>query len=474
MGLLPRIALALALVGLLPVMLLAFRLRDLNRTALEDQVLKTHVVAARTAAEGVEAELRSRRAGAVAVATSPSFYADPRSPVASELLAGLLAAQADVVAAVLTNPVGEEVVRAQRRGLGDLVERIIQAPAAGEVDVVEDAAGRWLKLTTDLPEERGRLTLLATVEGLDAAVRAPELQQDATLVLLDRDLRRLAGSEISVEELPEDWLEAAASGQLVGAKREMSLSGRRFLGSFAAVESAPWFVASFQPSAVAESTASRLRRQTLLATLAAALLTALLSAVAYRSLVRPVRRLLETQRRLAGLEAAPGKGYELVQLQETFAILEQRLRAKEALGEVFLDRYEVTDVLGEGAMGTVFRGWDPRLKRPVALKTVRFEEDLSEETRAELFARLEQEAVFGARIQHDNIVAVYDLVRQGDLGFVAMELVDGTTLGQYLWTQGGQLSAADAVHVAAAVARGLAAAHSHGIVHHDVKPGNVL
>ncbi len=472
-GLLSRMALALALVGLLPVGVLAFRLNDVNREALEDQVLKAHVMAARVAAERIEIQLASRLAAAKSLGANPVFYEDPRSATASQLLAGLLEARSDLWAAVLTNRQGEEIVRAQRRGMGSVIERI-GTQTQREIEIVEDGDDRWLKVAVSLPEARGKLILLGTTDELDASVQAPEFQQDSTLILMDRELRRLAGTEVSTEDLPASWLEAAASGELVGATKDLDVAGRKFLGSFATVGGAPWFVASFQPSEIAEKTAYRLQRQTLLAVVAAAILTTLLSAMAYRSVVRPVRHLLETQRRLAGLEAAPQKGYELVQLQETFTVLERRLKTKEALGEVFLDRYEVTDVLGEGAMGMVFRGWDPRLKRPVALKTVRFEEDLSEGTRAELFARLEQEAVFGARLRHDNIVAVYDLVRQGDLGFVAMELVDGVTLGQFLWAQGGNISPSAAVFVATAVARGLAAAHSHGIVHHDVKPGNVL
>jgi serine/threonine protein kinase len=136
-------------------------------------------------------------------------------------------------------------------------------------------------------------------------------------------------------------------------------------------------------------------------------------------------------------------------------------------------RYEVIDILGEGSMGTVFRGRDPRLEREVALKTIRLDAATSESRRKELLELLRHEAVTIARLSHPNIVAVYDMGDTRESAFVAMELVDGVSLGEYLRAH-GPLSPEELVPLGAQIAAGLALSHEREVVHRDVKPGNVL
>lgn len=136
-------------------------------------------------------------------------------------------------------------------------------------------------------------------------------------------------------------------------------------------------------------------------------------------------------------------------------------------------RYEVIDILGEGSMGTVFRGRDPRLEREVALKTIRLDAATSESRRKELLELLRHEAVTIARLSHPNIVAVYDMGDTRESAFVAMELVDGVSLGEYLRAH-GPLSPEELVPLGAQIAAGLALSHERDVVHRDVKPGNVL
>jgi len=124
-------------------------------------------------------------------------------------------------------------------------------------------------------------------------------------------------------------------------------------------------------------------------------------------------------------------------------------------------------------MGTVFRGWDPRLERAVALKTIRFDVAMVESRRQELLERLRHEAVTVAQFNHPNIVAVYDMGNTGSSAFIAMELVEGISLARYL-VQSGRPSPDQFVPLAAGMARGLAAAHARGVIHRDVKPNNVL
>ncbi|MEM9597387.1 MAG: protein kinase [Acidobacteriota bacterium] len=153
--------------------------------------------------------------------------------------------------------------------------------------------------------------------------------------------------------------------------------------------------------------------------------------------------------------------------------LKESLRTGRVVGSLFLGRYQALDVVGEGGSGLVFRGWDPWLKRAVALKTLRIEGPAAPPASSNEVADLLGEAVTVARFSHPNIVTVYDLGGSSEVAFIAMEFVDGTSLAQYL-ERSGRLAPAQVVPLALGIARGLEAAHGHRIVHQDVKPGNVL
>ncbi len=153
--------------------------------------------------------------------------------------------------------------------------------------------------------------------------------------------------------------------------------------------------------------------------------------------------------------------------------LEKALRGGAVQGQIYLGRYQALETAGEGAMGVVLRGWDPRLKRPVALKTIRLAKFLSKKDRSRRLAELLDEATTLARFSHPNIVAVYDVESTADIAFVVMEYVDGISLFDYLKKR-IRLSSGEAVGLGLGIARGLAAAHDVGVVHRDVKPGNIL
>ncbi|MBV8756946.1 MAG: protein kinase [Deltaproteobacteria bacterium] len=132
-----------------------------------------------------------------------------------------------------------------------------------------------------------------------------------------------------------------------------------------------------------------------------------------------------------------------------------------------IGRYRVERVLGVGGMGTVYAAFDPDLERRVALKLLN-----SGSTGGELRARLLREARAMARLQHSNVVTVYEVGTEGGRDYVAMELVEGETLKAWLEVATREPDAIVAAFVAAG--QGLAAAHAAGIVHRDFKPHNVL
>jgi hypothetical protein len=472
-GLLGRVVGALAAVGLIPLAVVPFLLR-LNRDAMTEQVLRTHAVAARAAAARVESFLDSLRKSGQAVALNPRLLADPRSSAPSDLLGGLLQAEPLLVGAVVVNREGAEVIRVQDRTRAAVVDAALAVPARRRLAVHRREGAGWLRLDLPLPEGRGELRLVADAGPLEKLLRTEEVGREAVVALANAEDGIVAASSggVTLASFPADLVAAARLGRASGATRAPTEAGEA-LGAMCPVAGTDWFVLSRQPAQVAEEIAARMRRGTLLSVGGVILLVGLISGLAYRSVVRPVRELARKQFRLAHREASSPTGNEIDQLRGGLAVLERQTRDREDVDRVFLGRYLALEVVGAGGMGTVFRGWDPKLQRAIALKTIRLQEGLPANVRAERLDQLLHEAVTVAKFSHPNIVAVYDVEDADETAYIAMEFVDGVSLDRYL-TRGRGIAVDQAVLLGAGIARGLAAAHDHGIVHRDVKPGNVL
>ncbi len=136
-----------------------------------------------------------------------------------------------------------------------------------------------------------------------------------------------------------------------------------------------------------------------------------------------------------------------------------------------LGRYEVIGELGQGAMGVVYKARDPLIDRVVAIKTINL--GLALDEKEEYEGRFYQEAKAAGRLNHPNIVTIYDVGKSGDVAYIAMEFLEGRELRDIM-NDRGALPVDQVLDVAAQVALGLAYAHEHGIVHRDVKPSNIM
>ena len=135
-----------------------------------------------------------------------------------------------------------------------------------------------------------------------------------------------------------------------------------------------------------------------------------------------------------------------------------------------IGRYRVLGELGRGAMGVVYRAEDPMLNRTVAIKTILMSSDPM--VRAEYEARFRQEAKPAGGLNHPNLITIYDVGREGDMAYMAMELLEGVELRDMM--KAGGLELPFVLEILAQVADGLAFAHERGVVHRDVKPGNIM
>lgn len=138
-------------------------------------------------------------------------------------------------------------------------------------------------------------------------------------------------------------------------------------------------------------------------------------------------------------------------------------------GMYLQDRYEIIERIGSGGMADVFKAQCHTLNRLVAIKVLREEFCRNKE----LIEHFKMEAQAAACLSHPNIVNVYDVVNEGDLHYIIMELIEGITLKSYIANK-GCLEVKETIGIAIQVAQGMSAAHQQGIIHRDIKPQNII
>ena len=138
-------------------------------------------------------------------------------------------------------------------------------------------------------------------------------------------------------------------------------------------------------------------------------------------------------------------------------------------GTMLQDRYEILEKIGSGGMSEVYKAKCHKLNRLVAIKVLKSEFTSD----ATFVSKFKMEAQAAAGLSHPNIVNIYDVVDEGDIHFIVMELVEGITLKSYI-TKKGHLDVKEAIGIAIQVASGIEAAHEQHIIHRDIKPQNML
>jgi CHASE2 domain-containing sensor protein len=138
-----------------------------------------------------------------------------------------------------------------------------------------------------------------------------------------------------------------------------------------------------------------------------------------------------------------------------------------------LGRYQVEKELGQGAMGVVYLGMDPKINRQVAIKTMNLSDEFDADELVEVKERFFREAESAGRLNHANIVAIYDAGEEQDLAYIAMELLKGHDLDEHVKPD-TLLSLKTVIDIGISAAEALHYAHSENIVHRDIKPSNIM
>ncbi len=138
-----------------------------------------------------------------------------------------------------------------------------------------------------------------------------------------------------------------------------------------------------------------------------------------------------------------------------------------------LGKYPISEIIGKGAMGIVYRGYDPVIKRPVAIKTIRKELIDDDDKTETLSGRFRREAQAAGTLNHPGIVSVYEYGEDAQHAYIAMEYVEGNSLREYL-SNGSPFDEHDSISIMAQLLDALQFAHDHAVWHRDIKPANIL
>ncbi len=466
----------LTLVGLLPFVITAYQIQS-GREGLVEQVQQTHLVSVLATADRISSYFELLNSIADSAAKNPNLFQKPDSIAAQEILIGILRANNNVVAASIIQNTDAEiklVQSAQSKEHSSAARAAFINKDLSKFQLVTSDEKPWLLVTQQLiSNPRLSVRLLTKRQTFEDFLNPPELS-DADLGIFTRNGQRIAGQMGTIENFPDALRQQIKSPNIRSSANNFNFrNGTRAVASFAQVNLTDWVVVSRQPASKAELATQQYIKQAVIAFSFVFLLALILAWAARKKIIKPIQELVAAQQQLAGIDLSNTGGSEIEQLKISFAQLEQNINDRQKLNKMFLGRYQVIDVIASGAMGTVFKGYDPRLERDVALKTIKIGKINSEFNRAELAEQLVKEAKLVAKLPHPNIVTVYDAVDADESALVAMEFIDGMSLAEYLSAR-KSMPVSQVTALAIGMLRGLGAAHKAGIIHRDIKPGNIL
>ena len=149
------------------------------------------------------------------------------------------------------------------------------------------------------------------------------------------------------------------------------------------------------------------------------------------------------------------------------------LLGKNGMQRPMLGRYEIESEIGRGAMGIVYLGSDPKIDRTVAIKTMPLSSEFEEDQLDEVKQRFFREAKTAGKLNHNNIVTIYDVGEEQDLAYIAMDYLQGVDMSKFT-KKDKLIKVSEVFHVIIQVADALNYAHSQNVVHRDIKPANIL
>jgi HAMP domain-containing protein len=316
---------------------------------------------------------------------------------------------------------------------------------------------------------------------LPAAEVAPALLADTA------ELRRAAEDSGAAVEIPA----RVGEERLIGLAGPIRSAGGSLYGGFIALRSRATELAAF-----------RALQRTIVVAVALGILLALAIAFALgRQIAEPVRRLALLTRRVQdgdyGVDVGVRSNDEIGVLSQAFQSLVHDLKEQADLveymvsassaaptqtlrvatggdalrpGTLFANRYEVTELLGAGGMGVVYRAFDRELGEVIAIKTLRPEAIAGDGVALE---RFKQEIRLARKITHRNVVRTYDLGEVNGTYYLTMEYVEGTSLKQLVSSR-GRLPATVTLTIGKQLCRAMEVAHEQGIIHRDIKPQNIV
>ncbi|MBL4660435.1 MAG: serine/threonine protein kinase [Alcanivoracaceae bacterium] len=461
--------------SILPFILSWYQITN-SQEAIINQSQKSHMIISRATADRISSHLEKYIGLSDTLGNNPRVYLRPDSAESSELLKATMISEKAILAIGLTieqEGAKPSVIQLLKKNNAlKKLEEIITNPTNKQITLRREGKQNYLIIKKQTARPKVDISIVLPIN-FSKFLNPTILGQFASISLVSNDGSLIENSGEVFVELSKTLTKQIQSGMVFDSANRYTESNEKDIVALASVAHAQWSVISRQPLKFAEVAASNMASTARKTFMFILIIMGLLILLAYYSWVKPLRKIVKSYRSLLGAdgEISNWKGNEVAALEQSFDTITKHIDNRNALSQIFVDRYQVISAIGAGGMGSVFLGWDPRLKRHVALKTLPINSTFA--SREDMSEVLVQEAITAAKISHRNVVSIYDVVSTDSTAFIAMEYVDGETLHTFI-KRNKRLSLEQTIVIAIAISKGLHSAHEMGFVHRDIKPENIL